>query len=279
MINYETFEYTEVLPGMHIHFFFNTVPPDLAGKPLGSGQWMIYGGPKPFSGMKQSDRPENATQLCALVANPNHSVQEKSGNCFNLPDVVLAAPLEDTSCRLGPDPAFAVFSPVFADQSALVRGLSPDENWWYIANPQNMEESCWLAREGTSVSGDLSILGLIEPPALPEGASTTAFSVEITRITIDAENHYVVEYVTHGFTEKLPGTHLHFFFNTVTQGEVGISGTGNRLMSGGPSPFRGYLTSDRPQAATQMCALVANPDHSIIPDSGNCVQLPDAPTP
>jgi hypothetical protein len=102
--------------------------------------------------------------------------------------------------------------------------------------------------------------------------------VEITQITIDAEGHYVVEYVTHGFTEELPGTHLHFFFNNVTQAEVGALGA-NRRMSGGPTPFRGYLTADRPAEATQMCVVVANPDHSVILDSGNCLQLPDVTTP
>jgi len=32
--------------------------------------------------------------------------------------------------------------------------------------------------------------------------------------------------------------------------------------------------SDRPSSATKMCALVANPDHSIQLNSGNCVDLP-----
>ena len=279
VVNYETFEYTEKLPGVHIHFFFNTVSPEQAGKPTGAGLWMIYGGPRPFSGFKQSDRPKNATQLCALAAKPDHSVQPNSGNCFNLPDVVQAVPVVDANCLLGPDPAFAVFTPLFAGQSVLVRGISPDENWWNIANPQNMAESCWLARDITTVSGDISTLGLIEPPPLPEGANSDAFTVEITQITIDAQNRYVVVFTTQGFTEKLPGMHLHFFFNNVTQDQVGITGAGNRLMYGGPSPFTGYSTSNRPQAATQLCVTVVNPDHSVILDSGNCMQLPDVPTP
>jgi hypothetical protein len=32
--------------------------------------------------------------------------------------------------------------------------------------------------------------------------------------------------------------------------------------------------ADRPSAATQMCILVANPDHSVIANSGNCWALP-----
>lgn len=278
VVNYETFEYTEKLPGMHIHFFFNTVLPEQAGSP-GTGPWFLYGGPRPFMGFQQSERPQNATQLCALVANPNHSVQANSGTCFNLPDVVLVVPTTDANCLLGPNPAFEVFTPVFAGQSLLVRGMSPDENWWNIASPQDMNQSCWLARETTSMSGDISTLGLIEPPPLPEGATITAFSVQINNITVNEQNRYVVEYVTNGFTEELPGVHLHFFFNNVNADQVGISGTGNRLMYGGPSPFRGYAITDRPQEATQMCVLVASPDHSILLNSGNCMQLPDVPAP
>ena len=84
VVNYETFGYTEKLPGMHVHFFFNTVPPDQAGMP-GMGPWYLYGGPRPFTKYKVSQRPPAATQMCALVANADHSVIANSGNCVNLP--------------------------------------------------------------------------------------------------------------------------------------------------------------------------------------------------
>jgi len=84
VVDYETFGYTEVLPGMHVHFYFNTVPHEQAGNP-GSGPWILYGGPRPFTGYRESDRPAQASQMCALVANNNHSVIAGSGNCFQLP--------------------------------------------------------------------------------------------------------------------------------------------------------------------------------------------------
>jgi len=84
VVEYETFEYTEQLPGMHVHFFFNTVAPENAGNP-GSGPWYLYGGPRPFTKYRVSDKPAAATQMCALVANSDHSVQANSGNCMDLP--------------------------------------------------------------------------------------------------------------------------------------------------------------------------------------------------
>ncbi len=84
IVEYETFEYTETLPGMHVHFFFDTVPPEQAGVP-GAGPWFVYGGPRPFTGYTQADRPAAAEEMCILVANTDHSAQANSGNCYPLP--------------------------------------------------------------------------------------------------------------------------------------------------------------------------------------------------
>jgi hypothetical protein len=98
--------------------------------------------------------------------------------------------------------------------------------------------------------------------------------VRINSITINASNQYVVEYETFGYTEKLPGEHVHFFFNTVPPERAGMPGAGPWIVYGGPRPFTRYTVGDRPANATQMCALVANPNHSVIAESGNCIDLP-----
>lgn len=83
-VDYEVHNFTDSL---HVHIFFNTVPPDQAGSP-GSGPWKLtwgsYGDP-PFTQYTIANRPANATQMCALVANSNHSIQLNSGNCIDLP--------------------------------------------------------------------------------------------------------------------------------------------------------------------------------------------------
>ena len=83
-VDYEVHNFTDSL---HVHIFFNTVPPDQAGSP-GSGPWKLtwgsYGDP-PFTQYTIANRPANATQMCALVANSNHSIQLNSGNCVDLP--------------------------------------------------------------------------------------------------------------------------------------------------------------------------------------------------
>jgi hypothetical protein len=84
IVAFQTAGFTPQLPGDHVHFFFDTVPPEQAGMP-GSGPWFVYGGPSPFTGYGVADRPLGATRLCVLVANPDHSVTLGSGNCVDLP--------------------------------------------------------------------------------------------------------------------------------------------------------------------------------------------------
>ena len=86
VVDYEVHNFPES-PSLHVHMFFNTVPPEQAGSP-GAGPWKLtwgaYGDP-PFIQYGVANRPTGATQMCALVANPNHSVQLGTGNCVDLP--------------------------------------------------------------------------------------------------------------------------------------------------------------------------------------------------
>lgn len=113
------------------------------------------------------------------------------------------------------------------------------------------------------------------PPTRPTATPTEAapaYNSRITGIRLD-NGTYIVGYETGGFTEQLPGQHVHFYFDTVTEANAGVPGSGPWKLYGGPRPFTQYTEADR-GAATAMCIRVANPDHSIIPGSGNCYPLP-----
>ena len=179
-----------------------------------------------------------------------------------------AVPLSDEACLAGPGADYPVLAQLRAGQVLQVTGISPDEAWWTVESPDNPEETCWLQRSRADFSGDISTLPLAEVPA--EGASVT-----ITQVSLNDQGRYAAEFSTRGFTPALPGTHLHFFFDTFSADQVGSTGGGNRLMYGGASPFTGYTQADLPPGATQMCALVANPDHTVIAGSGNCSPLPE----
>lgn len=161
VVDYETFEYVEKLPGMHVHFFFNTVSEQNAGSP-GNGPWKLYGGPRPFTGYRPSDRPQDATQLCALVANANHSILPQSGNCYLLPDAVSITGLLATDCTDKPNgQTVAVLKP---NQIVFVSGISADKKWLLVGNPEDVEKTaCWVPYYIVQVNSDTSIVPVVGP--------------------------------------------------------------------------------------------------------------------
>lgn len=113
-------------------------------------------------------------------------------------------------------------------------------------------------------------------PMIVDNASSTVESAEITSITLDASFNYIVNFKTYNF---VPGstTHVHFFFDTVAAEEAGVPGSGPWKLYRGTSPFTEYTFAQRPDGpygAEKMCVLVANADHSIRLNTGNCVKLP-----
>ncbi|MFP3853151.1 MAG: serine/threonine protein kinase [Anaerolineales bacterium] len=113
-----------------------------------------------------------------------------------------------------------------------------------------------------------------EPAMEPTPTEPRGPFVRINGISVESEL-YIVDYETFGYIENLPGQHVHFFFDTVPPEQAGVPGDGPWFVWGGPRPFDGYHLTDRPAGATQLCTLSANPDHSVVPDSGNCVDLPE----
>jgi hypothetical protein len=106
-------------------------------------------------------------------------------------------------------------------------------------------------------------------------------TVLINNIALDG-NRYVVDFESFGFEPTWGAQHVHFFFNTVSPEKAGVGEPNagpwqlypSNANEDGSSPFTLYTVQDRPAGATQICILVANPDHSINPDTGNCYPLP-----
>ena len=109
----------------------------------------------------------------------------------------------------------------------------------------------------------------------PTEVGPTGPYVQINNISLNQSN-YVVEYATLNYTEAIPGVHIHFFFNSVAPEQAGVGGNGPWYVWGGPRPFTGYTTGER-GSASQICALVANADHTIVLNTGNCYDLPGTP--
>ena len=103
-------------------------------------------------------------------------------------------------------------------------------------------------------------------------AAAAAYAARINSIALE-NGTYIVDYETSGYTEQVPGQHVHFYFDTVSEANAGVPGSGPWKLYGGPRPFTQYTEAERGNA-TALCISVANPDHSIISGSGNCYPLP-----
>ena len=92
-------------------------------------------------------------------------------------------------------------------------------------------------------------------------------SVGITGITLDSpQTQYLVSFQTIGFTNALNNTHTQFYFDTEPPTVT------NKIFTGA-SPYT-LSVSLKPSGATSLCSIVAEADHTVISNSGNCVILP-----
>jgi hypothetical protein len=84
-VEFQVFGFQPDVRARHVHFFWDTVPPTQAGVPANSRNWILYDTPSPFTGYKVAAKPAAARQMCILVANQDHSVNQDTGNCMDLP--------------------------------------------------------------------------------------------------------------------------------------------------------------------------------------------------
>jgi hypothetical protein len=73
----------------------------------------------------------------------------------------------NTNCRKGPDPKFEIMGGLNTDQTSEVHGKYIDGGWWYIRNPSNPAEFCWVWNGSTIVEGDISEVPFVVPPPVP----------------------------------------------------------------------------------------------------------------
>ncbi len=161
----------------------------------------------------------------------------------------------------------------------LSGGASPSSSVAAVTSPSASPSAAPSPSASPSVAASASstvTTPTAAPTAVPAPTPTptpAGRQARIIGITV-VGGTYVVNFQVFGYTPQLPGRHVHFFFNTVSVANAGVPGKGPWKVYAVPNPFTQYKVSDRPPGADQMCILVANPDHSIVPDTGNCVDLP-----
>lgn len=73
----------------------------------------------------------------------------------------------DTNCRVGPGAIYQRVGILLEGETAEVIGREPRGEYWYIRNPDEDPENCWVWGEYATVTGNLLPLLFVSPPPPP----------------------------------------------------------------------------------------------------------------
>lgn len=88
------------------------------------------------------------------------------------PAVPMISVTTNTNCRTGPGAIYDYRGALLVGESAEIVARSVVGNYWYIVNPDNPGEFCWLWGEYGVVVGNTSALPAFTPPPSPTPTNT-----------------------------------------------------------------------------------------------------------
>ena len=81
-----------------------------------------------------------------------------------VPQISVSVP---TNCRVGPGKVYDRVGALLVGEVAEVFGRDPTGNYWYIRNPDQPNDFCWLWGEYATLSGNVGVLPMFTPPPTP----------------------------------------------------------------------------------------------------------------
>ena len=83
------------------------------------------------------------------------------------PRIILAAPKDQpVNCRFGPEVSYAIVGALIVSRQAEVIGKNIDATWWYVKNPNDPSNNCWLSSDFVVVTGNTDALPVVGPPEI-----------------------------------------------------------------------------------------------------------------
>lgn len=122
------------------------------------------GGPAPLASATSTFTPIPALSPTATIV-PTPTIPEVTPISANV------------NCRSGPDVGYSAVSYINLGEVAQIAGRNDDSSWWYVRDPHNSGEFCWVSASVVTTSGNLSGLPIIPPPAAIVTKVTVSASV------------------------------------------------------------------------------------------------------
>lgn len=94
------------------------------------------------------------------------------------PLVPLVSVSVPTNCRVGPGKIYDRVGALLVGETAEVVGRDPTGNYWYIRNPDQSNDFCWLWGEYATVTGNYAVLPMFTPPPSPTPSPSFEASYE-----------------------------------------------------------------------------------------------------
>lgn len=89
-----------------------------------------------------------------------------------------------TNCRIGPGRVYPRQGALLVGETAEVFGRNPTNEYWFIRNPDNASEFCWVWGEYATLTGAFMALPIFTPPPTPTATFTPtpspAFDIKAT---------------------------------------------------------------------------------------------------
>lgn len=86
--------------------------------------------------------------------------------------VTLISVSVPTNCRIGPGRVYPRQGALLVGESAEVFGRDATNQYWFIRNPDNANEFCWVWGEYATLTGPFSLLPIFTPPPTPTATFT-----------------------------------------------------------------------------------------------------------
>ena len=132
-----------------------------------------------------------------------------------------------TNCRVGPGKVYQMVGALLVGKIAEVYGRDPTNNYWYIRNPDNQANFCWVWGEYATLFGPTSNLPVFTPPPTPTATLTPTPAPSFT-----------AEYVNHDTCAPAWWANI-------------------RLKNIGPLPFKSVNISIRDKATSETVGRLA----------------------
>ncbi len=102
---------------------------------------------------------------------PTQTLTPTPANTFT-PLIPMVSVSVATNCRTGPGKVYPMVGALMTGVSAQVYGRDPTGKYWYIHNPDNQNNFCWIWGEYATLTGSISTLPILTPQPTPTPTRT-----------------------------------------------------------------------------------------------------------